>query len=720
MHFFISGFVLLPFMRNFPAGKLKSRRDFPSAFRPVRNCQMRRMPVFARFHGPDQCPSVDRRLDPRGNVLLVWFTLLCLCHRAHAPFGQPAGVDPIPNGVAAGEVTASSAILWTRTLNVGPVVFTVSRDADFGTTNSVWGADVADASIPVKVALTDLNDATTYYYRVTDVSGASAVGRFRTAAKPGKFHGLRFGVSGDWHGELAPYPSVANAVKRDLQFFAALGDTIYADYPSPAVPKVPITAVEEFRAKYNEVYSEKFGNNGLTNLRGSTAFFAVIDDHEVINDFAGGALAQSDSRFDTNGVFINETKLYRSALQAFEEYHPLVVEPYHTPEDLRTHLKPKLYRTQVYGDDAAIFLLDTRSFRDKELPGVLNPFDTAGARRFSATAFDLDPDTGEAGPRRTLLGAAQLSDLKADLLRAKQAGVLWKFILLGEPIQNLGFADASDRFEGYARERTELLQFLNDNGIRNVVFVSADIHGTVVNNVSYQKAPEQPLIPTGSFEVVTGAVAHDKPFGPTTFDVAAEIKVLPGLTLLGGLLRYVEVPDRATFDGLPLAERDRLFQRIMDVQLDALDLDTTGLEGSDVQATLLQGNYVAAHTYGWTEFEIDRDTHWLSVTTYGITPYSAEQVEPAILQRVPEIVSRFIVLPQSEAPGFPALRAAHAGKQIEIRWPVWGEQFVLQSWTGLSDATWTDMADEPSRQADDYVVTLQSGSDALFFRLRHR
>src|SRR5690606_39964051 len=59
----------------------------------------------------------------------------------------------------------------------------------------------------------------------------------RSSALDGERQGLRFGASGDVRGDLAPYPAIANAPGRDLDFFVHLGDTVYADFPSPAVPK---------------------------------------------------------------------------------------------------------------------------------------------------------------------------------------------------------------------------------------------------------------------------------------------------------------------------------------------------------------------------------------------------------------------------------------------------------------------------------------------------
>ena len=87
---------------------------------------------------------------------------------------------------------------------------------------------MTDGTIPVKVEVDGLEAGTDYYYRVTDASGNSKSGQFETAAAVGDYAGLRFGVSGDWRGELAPYPAISNADEQDLAFFVEHGDTIVA------------------------------------------------------------------------------------------------------------------------------------------------------------------------------------------------------------------------------------------------------------------------------------------------------------------------------------------------------------------------------------------------------------------------------------------------------------------------------------------------------------
>lgn len=138
-------------------------------------------------------------------------------------------------------------------------------------------------------------------------------------------------MSGDSRGELAPYPSIGNVASRRLDFFVNLGDTIYADVPSPAVTNSQVRTLEQFRRKHAEVLGNQRGVPSMADLRASTALFTTIDDHEVVNDFAGGAAVSSDSRFDTTGKLINETQLYRDGLKAFSEFNPLKDVTYQTP-----------------------------------------------------------------------------------------------------------------------------------------------------------------------------------------------------------------------------------------------------------------------------------------------------------------------------------------------------------------------------------------------------
>ncbi|MGH9322672.1 MAG: alkaline phosphatase D family protein, partial [Vicinamibacteria bacterium] len=195
----------------------------------------------------------------------------------------------LPNRVAAGDVTQSSVVLWAHSGVVGAHTFWYRAISVPGSTWLSRSAQVTDPATPAKALLSELVPGALYLYGIQSPNSDFDLGVFRTPHPPGARHGLRFGVSGDSRGDLAPYPSVANARGRSIDFFVFLGDGIYADVPSPALMKPQARTLNEFRIKHDEVLSARLGLNAIADLRALTATFAVIDDHEVTNDFAGGA-----------------------------------------------------------------------------------------------------------------------------------------------------------------------------------------------------------------------------------------------------------------------------------------------------------------------------------------------------------------------------------------------------------------------------------------------
>ena len=535
----------------------------------------------------------------------------------------------LPNGIAAGDTTQTSAMLWTRSTTPGTVTFEVSTSASFDAIPQTLTADVTEPSIPVKVAVEGLTAGTLYFYRVTDADGTVLTGRFQTPAAAGEQVPLRFGVTGDWRGELRPYVGVRNAVERDLAFFIALGDTIYADIPSVDFTDEQARTLEDFRIKHNEVYTERYGVNFLADLRAATATFATIDDHEVTNDFAGGAAPDSDERFAGEVVeFINQTEFYRNGLATFQAFNPLRDEVYESTDDARMDGRPKLYRYTSYGSTAAVYMLDARSFRDEPVPTIATTsiFNGAARAEFRAATF---------AEGRTFLGRTQVDDLKRDLLAAHEGGIIWKFVIIPEPIMNMGWFGGNDRWEGYAPERTEVLQFIADNAIANVVFVSADVHTTFLNNLTYQTAPDSDLVRVPSWEISTGSLAFYPPTGAALVEGAAGLGLVPAAAF-------------ETYQAASVAEKDLVLEGLYNQFVAGLEgYEQLGFEGSGLPIEMITGGGIAGHTFGWTEFDINADGV-LTVTTYGIPAYSPQTAandSAAVLALQPEIVNQFVVTP---------------------------------------------------------------------------
>jgi hypothetical protein len=429
---------------------------------------------------------------------------------------------------------------------------------------------------------------------------------------------------------------------------------------------VQARTLEDFRAKHSENLSSRFGSNVMALLNASTSILATIDDHEIVDNFAGGAVpGQSPDAPDvhpsepllfTDAVdFVNETQVYQDAMQAFQEYRPIRSELWDTPNDVLTHGKPKFYRKATYGSDATVLVLDARSFRDAPLPAVTNPFDANEVEAFLAATFIAD---------RMMLGRAQIDCLKNDLLDSQQDGITWKFVVVPEPIQNFGIIGAEDRFEGYAAERTELLKFIHENAIENVVFIAGDFHGTIVNNLAYQElltgAAEDPVVvestPISAFEVVTGPVAFfDALLGPSTVNMAASAGVLsPFLKAF-----YDRLPVAPDADSAP-DDKDDFLKSLINTQFEVLDYDPVGLNENNagaeglIDSELLQGDYLACHTFGWAEFEIAPETQELLVTVYGMDAYSETDLlaDPdSVINRGSRVVSQFMVHPHRTTAG---------------------------------------------------------------------
>lgn len=594
-----------------------------------------------------QVPLAHRVAFQVGMVAVLWLVVIGCTVRPLPPEGSivETEVSPsgLPNGVAAGDVTQESVVLWARAAEAGVVTFTVQSEGASAAPIEPLTSTVVEPLLPVTVTVSGLSPDTRYRYQAEVANGDRASGVFRTPAGDGVQRGLRFGATGDVRGDLAPYPSITNMSERELDFFVNLGDTVYADFTSPAVPR-QAQSVEEFRLKHDEVNRSYLGLNALAALRASTISFATVDDHEILNNFAGGAPAASSRFFGEDEGLINETRLYRAGMDTFFAYQPTVVEHYGSDADARMVGRPKIYRYRTFGMDGALFVLDMRSFRDAPLGRVTDLDDEATIAAFEQASFDSD---------RTVLGATQMADLQRDLLDAQARGITWKFIVVPDPMQYLDMTAAVDRWQGYAAERTALLRFISEEGIKNVVFITADIHGTVVNNLTYQEEAGGQQIPVDAWEIAVGPVAAYPTFGPSFYLTYLEL----GMLTAEDESTYKALPIRHDSDDEP-DDRDDYVRGLIDEQLVRFGYNALGfgdLPPSDatgeptIEVELLQGDYMAGHVYGWSEFEVDAESQVLTVTTYGIVAYTANEIVgkgEEIVARKPEIVSQFVVQPE--------------------------------------------------------------------------
>lgn len=596
--------------------------------------------------------------------------------------GAPALAQEALPRLGVGDAIDGNAVVLVRPASgTGAVSIDVARDAAFSKIVSSQSISVSNPLVQGKVYLSDLVLGRRYFVRVTDgaltrtatfVAGASSIGNNAAPA------GVRFGVTGDWRGDVGIFNAIMNADGQNLDFFVKLGDTIYGDVASPAVPGGPAQTLDEFRAKHVENYAPNHGIDPWGELAASTQTFAMIDDHEVTNDFDGGAYSPSTGWY-------NEGSLYTNGLQAFVEHNPMFPTTWPALGDPRVDGRPNLYRSFQWGRDAAVFMLDNRSFRDASLPPVSNPFDPAQVGAFIQASFN---------PNRTMLGYPQLGKFLQDLAAAEAAGVTWKFIMTPEPMQSFGPLAAEDRWEGYAAERAYILSQIAALGIKNAVFVTADFHGTIVNDVTMTNPanPSQQLF-TGAFEIITGSVAYSAPAGPT-------------FAQLGLATGAVTPAQYAYYLSLPNAGKDAFIANLLNGILAGYGLSPTGIQDPSINATFAVGGPVAAHHYGWTEFDIDAQSKGLTITTYGVdwyTPQEAAANPQGIIARPITVRQKIVVTP----------RAGACAEDLNRDGTVNGADFaqLLGAWGACSGACPCDLNGDGTVDGSDLARLLANWGD---------
>ncbi|MEX2237582.1 MAG: alkaline phosphatase D family protein [Dehalococcoidia bacterium] len=453
-------------------------------------------------------------------------------------------------GVASGAITDGAAVLWTRINAAAIIRGQVSRNPDF--TDIKAEAELTpleEDGFTVHWFVNALSANRVYFYRFLADDGASPVGRLRTAPPREEEAPLRFAFSGDSDGTRdadgnAPYNDfevLDAAAADDLSFFLYGGDTIYSD--SPLAPEVARTT-DEYRAKY----LENRGYGATRNLLSRAPVFAMFDDHEFGNDFEG-------EDFDS--------ERYAAGYRAYRDYWPAEGEPATWRSVTSPADAPPAYRSFRWGKLAEFYLVDARSFRSRDagdqcrlpngdldfLPSLgregVGP-DLSGLRLVAGYPAQTGQDCLDliASTERTVLGEAQLRWLKEGL---EGSGATFKFVFTGQPIQQL-FVNPYDRWEGYEAERRELLEFIGERRIRNVIFLSTDLHGNLINDVSPDML--QDLDPV-AVEVVTGPIAThtfaSKIAAAIGEDLVPAFKEFLG-TAAGTRCLEIDVPSYALFD----------------------------------------------------------------------------------------------------------------------------------------------------------------------------
>ena len=427
------------------------------------------------------------------------------------------------HGVQCGDVTTDSAVVWARADRPARMLVEWSTTESFRIAKHAAFVDVlpeTDLTGHVLIENLPAGDQIFYRIRFADLSSPTVVsdpqvGRLRTA--PADRRSLSFIWSGDTAGQgwgidesRGGMRTYATMLRNRPDFFIHNGDNIYADGPILAEQKMPNgeiwkNIVIEEKAKPAETLAE-FRANYKYNLldRNVLAFNAEVpifsqwDDHEVTNNWWPGEPLTRAEHQRKKYVEKNALILAARASRAFHEYMPLRF----------TQTEPgRVYRKISYGPLLDVFMLDMRSYRGPNGEGQEESY----------------------GPAAYFLGPAQVAWLKRELLNSQAT---WKVIAADMPIGLIVVYDTDRKWgveaiaqgdgppRGREFEIVDILSFIKRAGVRNTLWLTADVHYTAAHYYDPNKAVFQDFEPF--WEFVSGPIhagsfpqnQMDNTFGP--------------------------------------------------------------------------------------------------------------------------------------------------------------------------------------------------------------
>lgn len=403
-------------------------------------------------------------------------------------FAFTASAQNITHGPVVGAVTPNSARMYVRTAQRMPITVEVADNPQFNNPITISDSTrgLRDNSIILDIG--GLQPYTTYYYRV-DCNGTidNLDGYFKTFPADGVRGHYTWGVLSCQ--EYGTYNTFESVLAHNPDLMLHNGDWSYPDYQIPGEERIDW-------AKLQLAYRKRYEEPKMPPVLRSSAFDYVVDNHDGIDNLNNDASVSYS--VDTNGTVYNYINYdptppgaFQFMMDAYQEYFPNYPLP--APN-------VGMYHSYRYGN-AEVFFVDVRN---------------CGTGQDSIYRYDslenkwyFDPKPGS-----TLLGEQQLQWLKNGL---QNSTADWKFIVSGVmfnrkfrkileyalAFQNLvfnmggqggtGFRLAhsiSANWPGYPAEQDGLINFLDDNGIKDVIVLSGHMHTNVMDNGANSGLPE--------------------------------------------------------------------------------------------------------------------------------------------------------------------------------------------------------------------------------------
>lgn len=356
--------------------------------------------------------------------------------------GEPLAFDPealaqdfdrFPIAALAGAMRQESALLQTWTVSAAPVLLRVWQPGDApGTVRLAYEQElVPDAAGYLRQRVDGLCPGQWYRYGFFALEDGEPVargliGEFRTALADGVLEPITVALSSCNGYDNRPWPALLTTADEYYDVFLHVGDMAYND------SAVTLPQYRESWRSYLAVQQDGL-IGGMARAFARAGLYCTLDDHEVTNNFNPEQIAPEQ---------------LATAMSAYFENVPVTDEP----EGFR------VWQSFVWGSTVEFIVLDCRT------------------ERKPSTVDSDDP---------IYISKEQMAWLKQ---RLADSPCHFKVVLNSVPITDMptipwDLAFQEDRWEGYDAQRAELLDFIADEDIRNVWFLSGDFHTCFVSQI---------------------------------------------------------------------------------------------------------------------------------------------------------------------------------------------------------------------------------------------
>ena len=515
-------------------------------------------------------PNNDMKNDiiPKNNIPLKNVALL----KNNVVVQKNNDFVSFPYGVWSGDVSTTTIVLSTRvetksdcsvmvkvsteTLFDPDIAAVFTKQIDVKKDSNDYRTNPGD--FIAKVEVSDLKPNTRYFYQFfsKNMLVKSMLGSFMTLPSSSSLDKISFAVIGCKN--MPPFDPIHGlALDGKVKFVHFCGNSVYADLSLDPLTIPQSKLLEYYRQLYRNLHSSDYVGNDFIEVFRRMPVINNWDDGEVIKDYAGnGSNSAIQTNFDFNQRNVEELK--KVGYQAFIEYAAIPnnddnksngddSSPFsNLPLRGQGGGINRIFRKIQVNSNVLNIILDERQYRDPpafvpnnvNFPAVpvLPPSDPAVPNSPPLTIDqllavpvlgpalvqlrDTNPSafSGLFGAKSNIrnqrdlhfLGNEQKEWFKKTLLESKS---VFKFVINEVPFGDYIFFPY-DSWAGYYQERQEIIDFIQQNRITGVIFLTANANSAAINRVS-SVGDNVPI-----WEIMTG------PIGQRTMD--ADIRSIGG------------------------------------------------------------------------------------------------------------------------------------------------------------------------------------------------